>query len=1321
MRRFAIVAALAATVLLVLAGATAATPQGPVLQVQNGNTFQAPLGAISFAASGEAGQPGGITWTYSGVDSTLLSQFSDLEWGPAGASALRLSANDPGFTGSDTTLVFDSLASNLAQGVAEWSTPGPISWPGGSVTGHVKVTVTDGSNNPIAWQTFAGYGDGATVPISGNFKVNVQALAGTQPFDTAFTAANTQAGGSPSAQDYEDLSFGFYYVAAPTGPVVTVSPYDFQVVKQGYPQTHDITVTNTGSSDLHVTSVATGGDFSIPAETCTGTAVAPNGTCTVTVRFAPTADGPIDGTLTLADDAGNTPQSVNLHGYGIHGAVTITPPANNFAFGSQTTNTTSSVTTVALTSTGTTDVKVGQITVGAPFGLVNDTCSNTDLAQNASCTIGIVFSPTAAGPQSATLSVPSDDPSSPATATLGGTGVLPAPAVGLPAALAFGGEGIGVPTTKTATITNTGTLPLHVSSASAGGDFSVTNDACEGVAVAPGATCTIDVRFLPSARGPETGSLSISSDAASSPDQLGLSGTGLDSTFTLTPSPLDFGTVHVGQSQQGTLTFTNSGQDTADFLAPPSVSGDTGDFTFEMNTFTCLVNGHPGIAAQSSCSVQFSFAPTTGGTRTVTYSFPNDSRDGPSTSVMLTGVGVDPKLSASPSLTAFGPQALGTSSTNDVTITNTGTTPLTISGITPGGSNPGDFSVDASSCTAPVQPQGTCVLHVHFQPAAVGSRSANVSIASDALSSPDVVSFTGTGIDPHVSVPPTDFGSTVLGHDVTQTIAVASTGQTPLTVQSVSVSGPAFSIVSDGCSLQTVASGSTCPVTVKLSGAVGGTFHGTLTVTSNAASSPDGASLTGSVLAGTFAASPAGSGSFGNVVDGSSGRGTVTVTNVGTSPLDVSGLSIVGAPVFAIDPASTCTASTTLAPGGTCQVLLTFSPTVDGPYSAALELTGDGTNSPFDVQLSGTGVSPKLSVNPLGLVFGIQPVIGHLTAGASTQTITVTSAGTSALTISSVAVMGPFVITGDACSLAGPLPPGTQCQLQVAFVPTQIGLAHGTVTLASDGGNVPIALSGTGIDQTPPVLSNVPGNMTLEATGPGGAAATYTAPTATDNVDPTPTVGCAPASGSTFPLGTTTVTCTATDVSGNTATGSFTVTVRDTTPPALSGVPSSQTVPATGPNGAVVTFALPTATDAVDGPITPVCVPAPGATFAIGTTTVVCRATDAHGNSASASFSVTVTGAVAQIQALQAQVDGLPELQPKAAKQLLSSLDSYLQTALADLTGKHPSVSGSCKALASFASTASDPRNVVPRGPLTAADSASLVSQAGRIRTVLGC
>jgi HYR domain len=162
-------------------------------------------------------------------------------------------------------------------------------------------------------------------------------------------------------------------------------------------------------------------------------------------------------------------------------------------------------------------------------------------------------------------------------------------------------------------------------------------------------------------------------------------------------------------------------------------------------------------------------------------------------------------------------------------------------------------------------------------------------------------------------------------------------------------------------------------------------------------------------------------------------------------------------------------------------------------------------------------------------------------------------------------------------------------------------------------------------DTTAPGLT-LPGTITAEATSPAGAAVSYTA-TASDIVDGAITPGCSTPSGATFGLGTTAVTCTAMDAHGNSTTAAFSVEVKDTTGPSLT-LPGTVTAQATSPAGAAVSYNA-TASDLVDGAVTPSCSPASGSTFAIGSTTVSCTATDAHGNSSGDSFSVVVTDGAA--------------------------------------------------------------------------------------------
>jgi len=163
----------------------------------------------------------------------------------------------------------------------------------------------------------------------------------------------------------------------------------------------------------------------------------------------------------------------------------------------------------------------------------------------------------------------------------------------------------------------------------------------------------------------------------------------------------------------------------------------------------------------------------------------------------------------------------------------------------------------------------------------------------------------------------------------------------------------------------------------------------------------------------------------------------------------------------------------------------------------------------------------------------------------------------------------------------------------------------------------------TVVDTTAPVIASH-ADVIAEATGPGGATVNYTPPATSDAVDGNGTADCSPAPGS-FPLGDTTVTCNATDAAGNDATPTtFKVTVRDTTAPVIASH-ADVNATATSANGAVVTYTSPSTTDAVDGNGTATCTPTSGSQFALGSTTVSCSATDAHGNTGTSNFKVYVT------------------------------------------------------------------------------------------------
>lgn len=257
---------------------------------------------------------------------------------------------------------------------------------------------------------------------------------------------------------------------------------------------------------------------------------------------------------------------------------------------------------------------------------------------------------------------------------------------------------------------------------------------------------------------------------------------------------------------------------------------------------------------------------------------------------------------------------------------------------------------------------------------------------------------------------------------------------------------------------------------------------------------------------------------------------------------------------------------------------------------------------------------PAITFSAATQSFGA-PIVGATTSPA---TIWVTSSGTGPLVISSISTSGDFAVSGSDCPVApDPLAPGSYCRVQVTFTPTACGYRTGNLSVADNGGNgsQSVFLQGAGVTSgcDGDLLVMPPSDATLNATSSSGAVVKYLSPIAVDSDEAAnpPAAICDHASGSTFPIGTTTVTCQASDGDDtpNTATATFRVTVNDTDL-ALSGVPADIAVNPSNASGATVPYTPPTVVDE-DGIAAAVdCSPASGSTFPLGVTTVTCQASD---------------------------------------------------------------------------------------------------------------
>jgi Ca2+-binding RTX toxin-like protein len=315
------------------------------------------------------------------------------------------------------------------------------------------------------------------------------------------------------------------------------------------------------------------------------------------------------------------------------------------------------------------------------------------------------------------------------------------------------------------------------------------------------------------------------------------------------PASLAFGNqVILTTSATQVITVSNTGN------APLIVSGATLTGA-DAASFT-ITNGCATVAPAGSCTIDIAFAPTTVGPKSAGVSIAHNAAGSP-LGVTLTGTALAPPApiaAVTPASLLFGNQAVSTSAIRVITVTNTGTGPLTVSGATLSGVDAASFTlapITATTCAAatPVAPAGFCTISVTFLPTSLGPKAASVSIAHNALGSPSIVALSGTAVPPLTtfSLPagPIAFGTKAINTNNIKTVLVTNTGANPLFITSATAGAP-FATVTLGTCSAAVAVGKTCKLNVTFTPTARTAYAGTLTVvSSNATNSPRTVGLTG--------------------------------------------------------------------------------------------------------------------------------------------------------------------------------------------------------------------------------------------------------------------------------------------------------------------------------------------------------------------------------------------------------------------------------------------------------------------------------------------
>lgn len=693
-------------------------------------------------------------------------------------------------------------------------------------------------------------------------------------------------------------------------PGVALNPVelDFDAIPGTAALQQSVAVSNTGAVPLSIGSVVSTNASFIPASQC-GT-LAPGAMCTITVAFTPgfaTAAGAlqIPVSATVNGQATTTTYSVALSGnYTAQDAgLQILPAQVNF--GTEATGNLSAPRQFTLTNLTGKTVAV-QLSLPRQFPLNTDAAC-ASLPAFGTCTFTVAYLPaTAAEATGSVLATATPTDGSAALQTLAymqgygeAAGALTVSGSFVPnAPLSFGQVNSGQTSQQTLTLTNSGMSAVNVRRITSEPPFLSTTTCTQALAAAQ--TCSITVTYAPSnqvatgsAAAParvDTGSLTIESDAAASPQTTDLTGSAVAvqtgspvnaavlAAYQLSTSALTFGHVTVGNASAiQTITLTNTGTTTVHLLA----SAASADFSV---TTTCAA-----VLPGASCIFSIAFTPSntlTGTTRTSALEISTDAADALEF-VTLLGTADAPALTLTPGTLNFGTVNVGASDQLTATLTNSTAAAVTLGAV----NTTGDYAVALGTCPqsgSTLAAGAACTLTLTFKPVATGSRTGVLSVASSASTLPLTAALTGNATSASLQITPgaLAFGNIAVGATANLTLTLLNTGNATVTGIATSLTGAnaADFAVTVPCSSTSLAPNQGCTVTVSFTPSATGAGSASLVVASSDPLSPATIPLTGMAVAagGSFILTVNGGSSAGATVkSGSPATYSLLVTPTG--------------------------------------------------------------------------------------------------------------------------------------------------------------------------------------------------------------------------------------------------------------------------------------------------------------------------------------------------------------------------------------------------------------------------------------------------------
>jgi len=438
--------------------------------------------------------------------------------------------------------------------------------------------------------------------------------------------------------------------AATTPVTVTPAPQDFGSILEGQSSgAQTFTVTNTGATSINLLSLLPVGgsnpaEFGLANDTCSGQTLTAGGTCTFDALFTPQAGvglrGPQTATVSVGDDAGDTPVALDLTGTAIAPQLAVSPSPVDFGDVPVGTSATQTV-TISNPAQGT--LAISSIsTTGTGFSVETDGCTGAQLTTSQSCDVTLQYQSTATGAASGTLLVGNNDPDqqTPAPVALSANGTQPS--VTFTGNSAFNADLGATSAPQTITVNNGGDAPLSITRVALGGtdagSFGISSDGCTNATVPAGGSCDVGVTFTASDPNPKSASLLVTDNAPGSPQSNPLTGTVNVPGITITPESASFASLQVGRQSAGTqITVKNSG--TALLKIGAITIAGNAPSSFRKGTGAGDTCSHKTIVVGGTCTVTVYFTPTNPGTRVADLMIPNN---GPNGAVPLSGAGLWP-------------------------------------------------------------------------------------------------------------------------------------------------------------------------------------------------------------------------------------------------------------------------------------------------------------------------------------------------------------------------------------------------------------------------------------------------------------------------------------------------------------------------------------------------------------------------------------------------------------------------------------------------------------------------------------------------------